>query len=65
MGLLFRNWLEEGFYEEDGLGDMSKIEDISEILEAHKKGKLYRHDGMGLSLVRDNEEIKTHLKDGK
>ena len=44
MGLLFRNWLDEGYYEEDSWGDLTRIEDPDRILEAQKEGKLYQKE---------------------
>lgn len=49
MSLLFRNWLEEGFYEEDSMGDLTQISDPNEIYEARKNGTLYYHDGYSIS----------------
>jgi len=36
MSLLFRNWLDEGYYEEDGYGNLFKIDDPIEIHKAKK-----------------------------
>lgn len=57
MGLLFTNWLEEGYYEEDSMGDLTRIEDPKEILEAQKQGRLYQNDGMATTKVSENENI--------
>lgn len=57
MGMLFRNWLDEGFYEDDGYGDLTKLEDPIEIYRAKKSGSLYHHDGMGVSKVDKYDEI--------
>jgi hypothetical protein len=56
MGLLFRNWLEEGYYEEDEMGDLTKIEDPRQIREAANKGTLFHHDGMGMTKSYGLEE---------
>lgn len=56
MSLLFRNWLEKGFYVEDGYGDLTKTDDINEIAEAKNDGKLYEHDGYSLNKI-NNEDI--------
>lgn len=55
MGLLFNNWLEEGYYEDDGFGDLTRIEDPQEIREAQKQGRLYENDGMATTKVGDED----------
>lgn len=57
MGLLFRNWLDEGYYEEDGMGDLTRIEDPDDILRAQKEGTLYENDGMGTTKVPKDANI--------
>jgi len=57
MGLLFRNWLEEGYYEDDGTGDLTRITEPDDILEAQKNGRLYENDGMSTTKVYEDEEI--------
>lgn len=57
MSLLFRNWLEEGYYEEDSMGDLTKLDDIEKVIEAKKSGNLYYHDGYSLGKVDDNENL--------
>jgi len=57
MSLLFRNWLEEGFYEEDSMGDLTKLDDMEKIIESKKLGNLYHHDGYSLEKVNDNENL--------
>lgn len=57
MSLFFRNWLDEGFYEEDSMGDLTRLEDPIEIHRAQKQGNLYQHDGMGMSKVSESENI--------
>jgi len=64
MALLFRNWLEEGYYEEDDYGDLTKIDDPTRIIESAKNGTLYENDGMAMTKVHNPEEIfnKFNLK---
>jgi hypothetical protein len=57
MGLLFRNWLDEGYYEEDGMGDLTRIEDPADILRAQKEGTLYHNDGMATTQVYEDEKL--------
>ena len=57
MSLLFRNWLEEGYYEEDSMGDLTRIEDPADILRAQQEGKLYQNDGMATTKVSEDENI--------
>lgn len=58
MGLMFRSYLEEGYYEEDGMGGLSKIEDPREISNALSKGTLFENDGYATTKVP--EETKLH-----
>lgn len=57
MSMFFRNWLDEGFYEEDSRGDLTRLEDPAEIHEAKRAGTLYEHDGMGLTKVNEYDDI--------
>lgn len=57
MGMHFRNWLEEGYYEEDEFGDLSKIEDPYHIHKIQSEDKLYYHDGLGMTKVSISEDI--------
>lgn len=62
MSLLFRHWLDEGYYEEDSMGDLTKIDDPIEIRNAEKNGNLYHHDGYSLNkieIVNENEKSNT------
>jgi hypothetical protein len=49
MSILFRSWLPEGYYEEDGMGGMNSISDPRDLEDARKRGDLYYNDGMGMS----------------
>jgi hypothetical protein len=51
MSLFFRHWLDEGFYEEDGYGDLYKVNDPVEINILQKEGRLYYNDGFTTSKV--------------
>lgn len=53
MSLLFRNLLDEGFYEKDDYGDLTRIDDPDKIIEAKKDGRLYESDGMSTTKVDD------------
>ena len=57
MSMLFRNWLDEGFYEEDGYGCLTKIEDPHLILQAQQNGNLYENDGLATTKVHTEQEI--------
>jgi hypothetical protein len=62
MGMLFRNWLEEGFYEEDEMGDLTRIDEPRQIREAANRGTLYHHDGMGMSKSDNPDDIHQFQK---
>lgn len=57
MSLLFRNWLDEGYYEEDGWGDLYRIEDPVDILRAKKAGTLFHNDGIATTQVYEDEKL--------
>jgi hypothetical protein len=57
MSLFFRNWLEEGYYEEDSFGDLTRIEDLDEIFQAQKAGILFHNDGIATTQVYEDEKI--------
>lgn len=57
MGLLFNNYLDEGFYEEDSYGTLTKITDPKKIIEAQQKGTLYENDSMATTKVSKDENI--------
>jgi len=62
MSLLFRNWLDEGYYKEDGYDDLTRIEDRADILRAQKENTLYQNDGMTTTKVNDGENIELWQK---
>ena len=51
MGLFFRNWHDEGFYEIDEYDTVTKLEDKEDIIRAKKEGTLYEHDNIDLKDV--------------
>lgn len=55
--MLFINWLEPGYYEEDEMGSLTKLEDPIEILEVQKAGNLYENDGMSTSKVHSLDDL--------
>lgn len=63
MGLLFNNWAEPGYYEDDGYGGYSRVSSLEKIFEAYKKGELFHHDGMSMTKVNNALEIKNIVDD--
>ncbi len=57
MSIFGRNWLEEGFYEDDGYGDLTRIDEsnINMFSKKHRKD-LYYHDGYSITKLNDSEE---------
>lgn len=55
MGLLFNNWLEEGYYEWNDFDGYSKV-DGNALIEAKDNGTLYHSDGSGYGLSKVNDE---------
>jgi len=62
MSILGSSWKAEGYYEDDGYGDMMFVDDPERIKELHKNGELYEHDGFGMSKVDNNQEINLNRK---
>jgi capsid portal protein len=63
MGLLFNNYLDEGFYEEDSYGTLTKITNPKKIVEAQQNGALYENDGIATTKVRKDQDIVIITKD--
>lgn len=64
MSLFFRNWLDEGYYEEDSSGDLTRLEDPKDIRNAQKKnGTLYHHDGFSFGKAADDELLNIEDED--
>ena len=57
MSLLFRNWLDKGYYEEDSWGDLTRLEDPADIHRAKKAGTLYENDGMATTKVPEDAKL--------
>lgn len=56
MSLLFNNWLEEGYYEDDGYG-LTQVTDPQRIRELQREGCLYHNDGMATTKVHEEDEL--------
>jgi hypothetical protein len=56
MGILNRNFHEEGFYEEDEYGDLTKLDSLEEIERSAKSGNLYHHDGYSMEKMSEIPE---------
>ena len=63
MGLLFNNYLDDGFYEEDSYGTLTKITDPKKIVEAQQNNTLYENDGIATTKVRKDQDIIIITKD--
>lgn len=57
MGLLNRNFLEKGYYYEDSIGELTKIDTIQEIVSAQRKESLYYHDGYCMTRVQPSDYL--------
>ena len=57
MAMLGRNWLEEGYYEEDDYGSFTRLRDVKDILQAQARGVLYENDGMSTTRVSSDTPI--------
>ena len=63
MGQLFNNYLDEGFYEEDSYGTLTKITNPKKIVEAQQNGALYENDGIATTKVKKDKDIVIITKD--
>ena len=63
MSLFFRNWLDEGYYEEDSSGDLTRLEDPKDIRNAQRNGTLYHHDGFSFGKAADDELLNIEDED--
>jgi hypothetical protein len=57
MGLLFDNYLEEGFYEKDSYGTFTKLTSYKDILKAQQNNNLYENDGVATTYVDKDADI--------
>ena len=57
MGLLFGNYLEEGFYEKDSYGTFTKLINYKDILKAQQNNNLYENDGVATTYVDKDTDI--------
>lgn len=57
MGLFNTHWLDEGYYGDDGYGDMTKLTNRDEIARAKAENKLFKHDGYGLTKIDKHEDL--------
>jgi hypothetical protein len=57
MGLLFGNYLEEGFYEKDSYGTFTKLTNYKDILKAQQNNNLYENDGVATTYVDKDADI--------
>lgn len=57
MSILGSSWLEEGYYEQDSYGDKTRLTTKEEIKNAFMEGKLYHHDGYGLTKIEDIDQL--------
>lgn len=60
MSILGSSYMVEGYYEDDGIGGLTIVTDLTEIIKKRKEGTLYYHDGYSL-----NKEIDVLLKNLK
>jgi hypothetical protein len=58
--MLFTNWLEQGYYEQDSSGEIYQLNNINSIQKAFEKDNLYEHDGISLTKVEFLEIIKNY-----
>jgi hypothetical protein len=63
MGIFSHKYLEEGYYQEDEFGNISKVYDNNELIDALEDNKLFYCDGNSLTIVNSVEKTKKNRFD--
>lgn len=63
MGIFSHKYTDEGYYTEDELGNMVKIFDRNELVDALESDRLFYCDGYSFNIVRSIERTKKNRFD--
>jgi hypothetical protein len=63
MGILSNNYLTEGYYMEDEMGGLIKINDNNEFVDALEANKLFYYDGFSITIVNSDLAPKKNRYD--
>jgi hypothetical protein len=63
MGIFSHKYTEEGYYQEDELGNIIKVYDNNELIDAMESNKLFYYDGYSMTIVNSVENPKKNRFD--
>jgi hypothetical protein len=63
MGIFSHKYLEEGYYIEDELGNITRVYDNNELIDALEANRLFYCDGNSLTIVNSVERSKKNRFD--
>jgi len=63
MGIFSQIYLEEGYYMEDEIGNLNKVFDNNELIDALEDNKLFYCDGTSMTIVNSIERSKKNRFD--
>ena len=63
MGIFSHKYLEEGYYQEDEFGNISKVYDNNELIDALEANRLFYCDGNSITIVNSAEKPKKNRFD--
>jgi hypothetical protein len=58
MGIFSHKYTEEGYYQEDEFGNISKVYDNNELIDALEANRLFYCDGYSMTIVNSVEKPK-------
>jgi hypothetical protein len=65
MGIFSDRYLEDGYYQEDEAGNLTRINDDTEFFQALEDGNLLKSDGYSVTPVNDGINMKRKRYDDK
>jgi hypothetical protein len=63
MGIFSHKYIDEGYYQEDEFGNITKVYDNNELIDALEDNKLFYCDGDSMTLVNSVETPKKNRFD--
>jgi hypothetical protein len=63
MGIFSHKYTEDGYYQEDELGNIIKVYDTNELIDAMESNKLFYCDGYSMTIVNSVETPKKNRFD--
>lgn len=63
MGIFSNKYLEEGYYVEDEMGNLTKVFDKNELIDGLESNRLFYYDGITLNIVNSETNPKKNRYD--